>query len=226
MDPRGRRARDRGDGEDVKRPVRPIEGEREDQFRGRALEEAGKERVDRPLAPEKGRHARGDHLGEQGGAGLSDDERGEDGRHKPHAVDRSRSGGGREHGPAAGTLFQAQNTTPNTTPITAATTMSRVRQRLPEGRRRCADVASCRSEPPVERTPSPGGDGVNESTGLLPSPVRAGSGSAGLWRWPHSQRTMRSPEAVFGCGRWYTVRPALTFGTSWPMTRDARAAAF
>src|SRR3954469_8714682 len=43
------------------------------------------------------------------------------------------------------------------------------------------------------------GDGVNESTGLLPSPVLAGSGSAGLWRSPHSQRTRRSPEAVFGC---------------------------
>jgi hypothetical protein len=41
------------------------------------------------------------------------------------------------------------------------------------------------------------GDGVNESTGLLPSPVLAGSGSAGLWQSPHSQRTKRSPEAVF-----------------------------
>src|SRR3954451_12746411 len=59
---------------------------------------------------------------------------------------------------------------------------------------------------------SDSGDGVNESTGLLPSPVLAGSGSAGLWLSPHSQRTRRSPEAVFGCA-WMvhraSVRPAI-----------------
>ena len=42
--------------------------------------------------------------------------------------------------------------------------------------------------------------------GLLPSPVRAGSGSAGKWRMPHSQRSTRSPEAVFGCGEPSTGR--------------------
>ena len=35
--------------------------------------------------------------------------------------------------------------------------------------------------------------------GLLPSPVRTGSGSAGLWSEPHSQRIRRSPEAIFSC---------------------------
>ena len=60
-----------------------------------------------------------------------------------------------------------------------------------------ASWTPCRAR---NETPSPkNGDGVNESTGLLPSPVLAGSGSAGLWRRPHSQRARRSPEAVFGC---------------------------
>ena len=58
------------------------------------------------------------------------------------------------------------------------------------------------------------GTASTESTGLLPSPVLAGSGSAGLWRSPHSQRTRRSPEAVFGCAAMVhsSVRPA-EFGT-------------
>jgi hypothetical protein len=32
--------------------------------------------------------------------------------------------------------------------------------------------------------------------GLLPSPALTGSGSAGLWPSPHSQRGSRSPEAL------------------------------
>ena len=68
------------------------------------------------------------------------------------------------------------------------------------------------------------GDGVNESTGLLPSPVLAGSGSAGLWRLPHSQRTRRSPEAVFGCARDGTPSdPARRVRATRPMTARRRA---
>ena len=62
------------------------------------------------------------------------------------------------------------------------------------------------------------GDGVNESTGLLPSPVLAGSGSAGLWRLPHSQRTRRSPEAVFGCRPMVHRPDGPGLQDGWPMT--------
>ena len=60
--------------------------------------------------------------------------------------------------------------------------------RAPRSTRRC-----------TKRRLRKNGDGVNKSKGLLPSPVLAGSGSAGLWPWPHSQRT-RAPR------RRYSVR--------------------
>ena len=59
--------------------------------------------------------------------------------------------------------------------------------------------------------------------GLLPSPVRAGSGSAGLWPSPHSQRSRRSPEAVFGCAgslaRWREPRRRRRRGSRAPPAR-------
>ncbi len=53
-------------------------------------------------------------------------------------------------------------------------------------------------------TPSPGDDG-DERCGLLPSPVRAGSGSAGLRPWAALSALARSPEAVFGCAPQSTI---------------------
>src|SRR3954453_9854783 len=69
---------------------------------------------------------------------------------------------------------------------------------------------------------SDSGDGVNESTRLLPSPVLAGSGSAGLWLSPHSQRTRRSPEAVFGCA-WMVHRASVRPAIPGPAALDRRS---
>ena len=67
-----------------------------------------------------------------------------------------------------------------------------------------------------KRRPRVPGTASTSRSGLLPSPVRAGSGSAGLWRLPHSQRTRRSPEAVFGC------RPMVHRPVGPPASRAAR----
>src|SRR5687768_15571189 len=83
--------------------------------------------------------------------------------------------------------LNATNATPKATAITAVTTMSLVRHLGAAGAAgllRPADIDEHLLGTP---TPSPGDDGVERSS-LLPSPVRAGSGSAGLWPAPHSQR--------------------------------------
>ena len=59
-----------------------------------------------------------------------------------------------------------------------------------------------------ERRLRKNGDGVDESKGLLPSPVLAGSGSAGLWPRPHSQRT-RAPRRRYSVSAGIVARPPL-----------------
>ena len=58
-----------------------------------------------------------------------------------------------------------------------------------------------------DRRPRMPGTASNRA-GLLPTPVRTGSGSAGLWRAPHSQRVTRSPEADMRLSSASLHRPA------------------
>src|SRR4051794_3351596 len=102
---------------------------------------------------------------------------------------------------------------------TKATTPARVARRRANGFLIGPDISSPSSMTNAATRDS--GDGVNESTGLLPSPVLAGSGSAGLWRSPHSQRTRRSPEAVFGCD-WMVHRASVRPAIPGPAARDRR----
>ena len=79
--------------------------------------------------------------------------------------------------------------------------------------------------PGRQRSPPPEPGTASTRAGLLPTPVRTGSGSAGLWSEPHSQRIRRSPEAIFSCRRESTPpapadRPPATSGASAPEPRD------
>src|SRR4051794_17347553 len=102
---------------------------------------------------------------------------------------------------------------------TKATTPARIARRRANGFLIGPDIWSPSSMRNAATRDS--GDGVNESTGLLPSPVLAGSGSAGLWLSPHSQRTRRSPEAVFGCA-WMVHRASVRPAIPGPAARDRR----
>ena len=116
--------------------------------------------------------------------------------------------------PATAPRSKARPTRP--APLHPATTRIATSRRAHRNRWKDRMSVDIRSPSSMENAvTSDSGDGVNESTGLLPSPVLAGSGSAGLWRSPHSQRTRRSPEAVFGCG-------AMVHRPSGPLVRADR----
>ena len=124
---RTRRPRSRARDRQHREAPRPVEREREHDLGRGALDKTGKQGVDTPRAAEQGGQPRSHDLREKRCPGLADDQRRNEHGHEPAPYRMFCAGP--TNSTARQTAPKAQKTTPNATPMTAATTMSRVLQR-------------------------------------------------------------------------------------------------